>query len=97
MLRLFDKANYDFLAFRRWAYGLTLAFFIPGMVVLGVRGLNESIEFTGGTVMQIKAKSAAVTTASLRAAIEKGGDGQPGIQTFGAPHGFGGAARLDSR
>ena len=97
MFRLFDKANFDFLAVRRWAYGLTVAFLLPGMIVLGVRGLNESIEFTGGTVMQIKAKSPAITTASLRSAIEVGGIAEPEIQTFGAPDEFVVRARLSAR
>src|SRR5438132_973306 len=49
MIRLFANANYDFIKWRRWAYGLTAAIIIPGFALFLVRGLNYSIEFTGGT------------------------------------------------
>ena len=31
MLRLFANANYDFIAFRRWAYAVTALFIMPGL------------------------------------------------------------------
>src|SRR2546421_8351395 len=57
MIRLFANANYDFIKWRRWAYGLTAAIIIPGFALFLVRGLNYSIEFTGGTQLQVDRKS----------------------------------------
>jgi len=54
MIRLFANANYDFIKWRRWAYGLTAAIIIPGFSLFLVRGLNYSIEFTGGTLIQVQ-------------------------------------------
>src|SRR2546428_371508 len=54
MIRLFANANYDFIKWRRWAYGLTAAIIIPGFALFLVRGLNYSIEFTGGTLIQVQ-------------------------------------------
>jgi len=44
MIRLFANANYDFIKWRRWAYGLTAAIIIPGFALFLVHGLNYSIE-----------------------------------------------------
>ena len=54
MIRLFANATYDFIKWRRWAYGLTAAIMIPGFALFLVRGLNYSIEFTGGTLIQVQ-------------------------------------------
>ncbi len=83
MIRLFANANYDFVAYRRWAYGLTALFVLPGLVLLLVRGLNYSIEFTGGTLIQIRTTEA-VGSARLRAALQAGGVPGAEIQTFGS-------------
>lgn len=93
MFRLFAHANYEFLRVRRIAYAATIAVAFPGLAFLAFRGLNESIEFTGGTLIQIEADST-VVTATLRAALEQGGIQNPEIQTFGGPHEFVVRARL---
>src|ERR671931_655223 len=69
MIRLFANANYDFIKWRRCAYGLTAAIIVPGFLLFVVRGLNYSIEFTGGTLIQVTTKQA-VGLAQLRAAVD---------------------------
>ncbi len=54
MTRFFANANYDFIGVRRYAYGLTAAIILPGLLFLMIKGLNYSIEFTGGTLVQIQ-------------------------------------------
>jgi hypothetical protein len=54
MLRLFANAHYDFIKWRGWAYGLTALIIIPGFALFFVHGLNYSIEFTGGTLVQVE-------------------------------------------
>ncbi|MBI4502935.1 MAG: protein translocase subunit SecF [Gemmatimonadetes bacterium] len=97
MFRLFAHAHYDFLHYRNLAYGLTIAFVIAGLIPLFVRGLNESIEFTGGTLMQIHAGNPDISSGSLRSALDAGGITGAEIQTFGAPDEFVIRARLDPR
>ena len=58
MIRLFANAAYDFIRWRRWAYGLTAALIIPGFALFLVHGLNYSIEFTGGTLVQVRTTQA---------------------------------------
>jgi preprotein translocase subunit SecF len=93
MLRLFANANYDFIKWRRWAYGLTAAIIIPGFALFLVHGLNYSIEFTGGTLLQIQTVQP-VGTAKLREALDAAGIHDAEIQQFGAPTDYKVQARL---
>ena len=84
MIRLFANANYDFIKWRRWAYGLTAAIIIPGFALFLVRGLNYSIEFTGGTLIQVHTAQP-VGTATLRSALDAAGIRDAEILQFGEP------------
>src|SRR5512143_3518732 len=83
MLRLFANAHYDFISVRRYAYAVTAALILPGLMLLLVWGLNYSIEFTGGTLVQIQTK-APVDVARLRAGLDAEGLHGAEIQNFGA-------------
>src|SRR5690348_14165705 len=84
MIRLFANANYDFIKWRRWAYGLTAAIILPGFALFLVHGLNYSIEFTGGTQLQVQTKEA-VGAASIRSALDAAGIRDAEIKQFGSP------------
>jgi preprotein translocase SecF subunit len=88
MIRFFANANYDFMGVRRWAYAATAAVAIPGLALLGIRGLNESIEFTGGTLIQVTASSPRVSEGSIRSALDAAGLRSAEVQTYGAPNEF---------
>ncbi|HEY6809251.1 MAG TPA: protein translocase subunit SecF [Gemmatimonadales bacterium] len=92
MLRLFANANYDFIKWRRWAYALTGLIIVPGIALLLYRGLNYSIEFTGGTLMQIVAPH--TDASQLRAALDAGGLHGAEIVSFGSDSDFVIRARL---
>jgi preprotein translocase subunit SecF len=83
MLRLFSDAKYDFIGLRRYAYALTAAILIPGLIFLLARGLNYSIEFTGGTLLQVQSKKP-VDVAQLRSGLDRQGLHGAEIQQFGA-------------
>ncbi len=97
MFRFFDKADYDFLSIRKPSLMFALAFMIPGLLLLAIRGVNPSIEFTGGTLIELTAKSDDITTARLRSTLDAAGIAAPEITTFGAPNEFIIRARLDPR
>ena len=88
MIRFFANANYDFMGARRWAYAATAVVAVAGMVALVVRGLNESIEFTGGTLIQVTGLSPRVNEGSIRSALDAAGLGGAEVQTYGAPNEF---------
>src|SRR5215217_5226609 len=83
MLRLFGNAHYNFIGARRYAYALTAAILLPGLLFLLLKGLNYSIEFTGGTLLQVQSKKA-VNVAELRSGLDAEGIHGAEIQNFGA-------------
>ncbi|HEX2217545.1 MAG TPA: protein translocase subunit SecF [Gemmatimonadales bacterium] len=82
-MRLFANANFDFLGQRKWAYGISLAFSAIGLAVLLFRGVNYSVEFTGGTLIQLETERPA-DVGELRNALQARGIQGAEIQTFGS-------------
>ncbi|HLS47192.1 MAG TPA: protein translocase subunit SecF [Gemmatimonadales bacterium] len=86
-MRLFANANYNFLAYRRLAYVLTGVFLLAGVIALLVRGVNYSVEFTGGTLMEIETVEP-VDVGEVRSALETQGITGAEIQAFGSDREF---------
>jgi preprotein translocase subunit SecF len=82
-MRLFANANYDFLGQRRIAYSISLGFILIGLLVMVIRGVNYSVEFTGGTLVQVQTMKPA-DVAALRNALQARGIPNAEIQTFGS-------------
>jgi preprotein translocase subunit SecF len=93
MIRLFANADYDFIKWRRWAYGLTAAIIIPGFSLFLIRGLNYSIEFTGGTLIQVQTTQP-VSAERIRGALDAAGIRDAEIQQFGGPSEYKVQARI---
>ena len=83
MIRIFHNTTYHFLKHWRLAAGLTAAFIAAGLATYGITGgPNYSIEFTGGTLMQVQFKQAP-DVAVLRATLDQAGIAGAEIQQFG--------------
>lgn len=82
-MRLFAHANYDFLGRRRIAYLITLLLTIPGLLYVLIRGVNYSVEFTGGTLIQVQAQKPVDVGAVRNALAARGIEGAE-IQAFGS-------------
>jgi preprotein translocase subunit SecF len=87
MIRLFANANYDFIKWRRIAFSITGLIMLVGAIDLVARGLNYSIEFTGGTLMQVESAKR-VPTGDIRHALDAVGLNGAEIQTFGSDTSF---------
>jgi preprotein translocase subunit SecF len=96
MIRLFANANYDFIKWRRVAFSLTGAIMVVGAGFLATRGLNYSIEFTGGTSVQFEVAHK-VETADIRAALDKVGLRGADVYNFGSDTSYVVRARLGER
>jgi preprotein translocase subunit SecF len=83
MTRFFANANYDFIGVRRYAYLLTALLIIPGLLFTLIAGLNYSIEFTGGTMLQVKPNTP-LNVGALRAELDREGLHGAEIQSFGS-------------
>jgi preprotein translocase subunit SecF len=62
---------------------ISLATFLAAVFFLATRGLNFSIEFTGGTVIEVSYDKPAEID-RVRAALEKAGFADPQVQNFGS-------------
>jgi preprotein translocase subunit SecF len=82
-MRLFANANYDFLGRRRLAYIITLAIMLPGLLVVLLRGVNYSVEFTGGTLIQVESNKP-VDVGAVRSALAAQRIQGAELQTFGS-------------
>jgi preprotein translocase subunit SecF len=82
-MRLFANANYDFLRRRKIAYVITLAVILAGLLVVLFQGVNYSVEFTGGTLMQVESTQP-VDVGAVRSALATRGIEGAEIQTFGS-------------
>ncbi|HEX7545600.1 MAG TPA: protein translocase subunit SecF [Gemmatimonadaceae bacterium] len=96
MLRILHDTKIDFIRWWRWAAGLTIAFIVIGLGSLALSGGFEySVEFVGGTLMQLHFTQPP-DPAKVRAALDAGGIKDPEIATFGTPSDFTVRARSDA-
>jgi len=83
MLRILHDTNYDFIRFWRIAVGATVAFLLLGVGSFAINPrFNQSIEFTGGTMVQVEFK-AAPHVDEIRRTLTDAGIREPIITSFG--------------
>ncbi len=88
MLRIFHNTKYDFIKWWKVAAIATIAFMVVGLGSFAVTGgVNYSVEFTGGTLMQLKFKEAG-DAGKIREALEKAGIKGAEVQRFGGADEF---------
>ena len=84
MIQLLRNPNYDFIGRRRLAYVLSAVIMVIGLGSLAVRGLRYDIDFTGGTLVQVRFEQPP-TVAAIRAGLARIQLGDSIIQEFGDP------------
>ena len=87
MLRILHGTSYDFIRWWRWAAGLTIGFIAIGMADLLHKKPNFSIEFTGGTLMQLQFVTPP-DVGAIRTALDNAGIHGAEIQQFGTNRDF---------
>ncbi|HEX3179066.1 MAG TPA: protein translocase subunit SecF [Methylomirabilota bacterium] len=87
MIQIFRDANYNFIGNRKWAYIVSGLITVIGLVSLVTHGLRYDIDFTGGTLVQVRFdKTPSVGT--IRSALSRIGLGESIIQEFGSSNEF---------
>ena len=61
-----DNVKFGFMKFRRFSYPLSALLSILSVVGFLTLGLNYGIDFAGGTLMELRAKSGQADLAQLR-------------------------------
>jgi preprotein translocase subunit SecF len=87
MLRIFHNTKYDFIRWWKWAVGLTVAFLLVGLVSYIRAPINYSIEFTGGTLMQVEFTQP-LDVSALRSRLSQAGIHGAEITQFGSSREF---------
>ena len=74
---------YDFMRWDYWAFGISGFLLILSLIIIGVKGFNWGLDFTGGTVIEISLEKPADMD-QMREALEKAGFADPLLQNFGS-------------
>ncbi|MBI4513735.1 MAG: protein translocase subunit SecF [Gemmatimonadetes bacterium] len=87
-MRFFANVNYGFMERRKWAYIFSAAVILVGLgSIVAKGGVEYSVEFTGGTLLQIEFRDA-VGAAAVRSAFGAAGFGDAQVQNFGSDREF---------
>ena len=84
MIELFHNPNYNFIGKRKWAYIVSIAITLIALLSLATKGLHYDIDFTGGTLVQVRFEQPP-SVAAIRAGLTRIKLGESIIQQFGDP------------
>lgn len=85
MLEVFRNPAYDFIGWRHWAYGVSAALMLLGLgSILAKGGLRYDVDFTGGTLVEVRL-ARAMPVGTIRSQLTEAGLGESIIQVFGDP------------
>ncbi|MEL6059763.1 MULTISPECIES: protein translocase subunit SecF [unclassified Methylobacterium] len=84
LLRLWpDESHFDFMRFRRVTFPLSAVLSLATVVLFLTVGLNFGIDFKGGTLVELQAKSGTADVAAIRHTAAAFGYGEPEVQELG--------------
>jgi len=84
MIELFHEPRYNFIGKRKWAYIVSIAITLIALLSLAIKGLHYDIDFTGGTLVQVRFEQPP-SVAAIRAGLTRIKLGESIIQQFGDP------------
>src|ERR1700757_1723678 len=80
-----DNTHFDFTQFRRISFPISATLSIVAITLFFTHGLNFGIDFKGGTLLEVQAKSGSADIASMRTTLSGLGLGDIQLQQFGGP------------
>lgn len=78
-MRLFGDTKIPFVSKRRIFFALSAALVLASVAVIIVRGFNYGVDFTGGSIIQLRFEKP-VTTEAMQAALARIGEANAGLQ-----------------
>jgi preprotein translocase subunit SecF len=80
-----DETSFDFIRFRRISFPVSAVLSLLAITLYFTHGLNFGIDFKGGTLIEVQAKSGAADIAKMRSTIAGLSLGDFQLQQFGGP------------
>jgi preprotein translocase subunit SecF len=80
-----ENLKFGFMRFRRLSYPMSAVLSIISVVLFLTVGMNYGIDFSGGTVLEMRAKSGNADIAAIRSTVDHLGLGPMEVQGFGTP------------
>jgi preprotein translocase subunit SecF len=80
-----ENTKFPFMRFRRVSYPFSALMSIVSVLLFINLGMNFGIDFSGGTLIELRAKNGAANLAKLRSVTEKMNVGGVEVQGFGGP------------
>src|SRR5688572_24719634 len=78
-----DNPNLPFMKYRKYAYALSAAFLLATFAWIAIKGVDYSVDFTGGTLLQLQS-TPPLSADAARSALGSLGLGGAEVQTVGA-------------
>jgi preprotein translocase subunit SecF len=89
MLRILHNTHIDFIRLQKQAAIFIALLIVPGIILTAIRGFNYSVEFTGGTLMQVEfVNDPPPGIADVRAALADADLSDVEPAQFGSPRDF---------
>ncbi len=79
----YGRKVHDFMRWDKLAFGLSALLLIASVVIIGVRGFNWGLDFTGGTVIEITLEKPGQLDV-MRTRLQQAGFSDPQVQNFGS-------------
>jgi preprotein translocase SecF subunit len=85
MIEIFKSTNYNFIKYRVIAITISLVVIVSSWIAMGILGPNFAVDFTGGTLVQLKFKNAISNDElkTIRNSVAALGYGSPEVKTIG--------------
>ncbi|HEY8334629.1 MAG TPA: protein translocase subunit SecF [Tardiphaga sp.] len=80
-----DDTKFDFTRFRRISFPISAVLSILAITLFFTHGLNFGIDFKGGTLLEVRAKSGTADISAMRTTLGGLGLGEVQLQQFGGP------------
>ena len=88
MIALFKHPRYDFIGRRGWAYAVSITITASALVSLLLQGLRYDLDFTGGTLIQVRFQHPPEASQLRAGAVphRPGGQRDSGVRGSGGIH-----------
>src|SRR5919202_2340369 len=84
LLRLWpDESHFDFMRFRRFTFPLSALLSLATVILFLTIGLNFGIDFKGGTLIELQARSGTADVHAVRQTANSFHFGEAEVQEFG--------------